>query len=93
MAELPSRAGSSSTYQIPAPRAYSLRVILARARYARYYLLPHAHFFEKTFCIPLFGMLKSSPWKLLYKTEAHWPITPPRTARETLNSSIVNRQS
>ena len=52
-----STAGATSTYQKQSSPAYHLRVIPARARYARYYLLPHAHFFEKTFCIPFFGML------------------------------------
>ena len=47
MAELPSRAGSSSTYQIPALRACSLRVIPARARYARYDLISRRAFFLK----------------------------------------------
>lgn len=46
MEELPSRAGSSSTYQIPALRACSLRVIPARARYARYDSISAAHFLK-----------------------------------------------
>lgn len=88
-----STAGATSTYQKQSSPAYHLRVILSRARYARYYLLPHAHFFEKTFCIPFSSVIKSLPWNQIFRTVEHWLIIPPRTARETLNSSIVNRQS
>ena len=51
------------------------------------------HFFAKTFCIPFSSVIKSLPWNQIFRTVEHWPIIPPRTARGTLNSSIVNRQS
>lgn len=47
-----STAGATSTYQKQSSPAYYLRVIPARARYARYYLLPHAHFLKKLSAFP-----------------------------------------
>ena len=47
-----STAGATSTYQKQSSPAYHLRVIPASARYARYFLLPHAHFFEKISAFP-----------------------------------------
>lgn len=41
----PPTAGATSTYQNTAHAAYHLRVIPARARDARHYLLPLVHFF------------------------------------------------
>lgn len=49
-----------------------------------------AHFFEKTFCIPFSAVIKSLPWKQIFRTVEHWLLIPPRTARGTLKSSIVN---